>query len=180
MKVRWAVALVLLWAASVEADAVVWLGASGDARANGSTFDAAGSADTRMLGGGRMTLSLERAAPARPAPRKLVTAGRIVPELIGGFVVDGQHVEGYVGLGLRAEGWLSTSKLRTAIYAAARPILIGGHQDRAIELVIGEYLLFGGGKCFGWEGGAMIRPRDGVAVDQSRELDAMMQLYVGW
>jgi hypothetical protein len=109
---------------------------------------------------------------------------RLAPELLAGFVADDVHAEAYAGGGLRGELWLASARrsfaIRTAMYTAARAIVIGGHQDGAAELALGEYLQFAGGTRFGWEGSAQIRRRNGAAANESRELDALISIYIGW
>jgi hypothetical protein len=164
------------------ADRVTYLtlGVTGDGRATGATFSDAGQADVRWLGGSRLTLGFEDRALPIPADDAIVKDVRLVPELLAGFLSDDHHAEGYLGAGLRGEAHLASRKLRTAIYAAARGLVIGGHHDDAVELVLGEYILLGHTAArFGWEGGAIVRTAPDAPASSSHELDAVMTIYVG-
>jgi hypothetical protein len=180
-------AATLLAAAPASADRTMssWIGVTLDGRASGPTFTAAGnSTDVSPYGGARLTLSFDEAPPPIPLPGVVTFGGRLVPELLAGFLADDVRAEGYVGAGVRAECWMSSHRrsaaIRTAIYLAARAIAIGAHQDGAAELVLGEYLLTGPRSVFGWEGGAMMRARNDVASSDARELDAVLTIFVGW
>jgi hypothetical protein len=162
-----------------------WVGATLDERASAATFAAAGDSSTTSLTGGmRLTLSFDDEPPALPASGVVAFEGRLVPELLGGFLAGACVIEGYVGGGVRIEGWMTSHRhdtaMRTAIYLAARAIAIGQHQDGAGELAFGEYLLTGRRGVFGWEGAAMFRARNDVAAGEARELDALLNIYVGW
>ncbi|HUJ62696.1 MAG TPA: hypothetical protein VLX92_29540 [Kofleriaceae bacterium] len=177
--------LVVASPALADRGTVVTLGAMLDGRSTASTFTTASNQVVNdVLGGARLTLSFEDAPPPLPPAEMISSDLRLAPELLAGFLADDTHAEGYVGAGVRGELWLASARrgfqMRTAIYLAARAIVIGGHQDGAAELAMGEYLLFADGKRFGWEGGAMIRPRNDAAPDQAKELDALMSIYVGW
>jgi hypothetical protein len=170
--------------AHADREPVVVAGITIDARAIAADFSAAGTAETRILLGGRMTVSFEDAPMPVPPPGDIAADLRLAPELLAGFVANDVHAEGYLGAGLRGELWLASARrgfrMRTAMYTAARAIVIGGHQDGAAELALGEYLLFTSGKRFGWEGSALIRPRGDSAASQARELDAQLSIYLGW
>jgi len=176
----------LLIASPAAADrCAVWsVGPSAAGRATGASLgEASSSEQLTWLGGLRLGVAFEDAPPAMPIPGHVAIDARLVPELVTGFLVDRAHAEGYVGAGLRAELQLAAQKtvaLRTAVYVAARAIAIGGRRDSGVELVFGEYVAGSAGRTrFGWEGGAMIRPR---AQDDagSRELDAVVSLYLAW
>ncbi len=179
-----AAALLAAAPAHADRDTAVVVGATLVARATGATFAAANKADIRWLGGGRLTLSFDDPPPPIPPPGHLGFDARLAPELLAGFIADDVHAEGYAGAGLRGELWLASANrrfhMRTAAYAAARALVIGDHRDGAVELVVGGYLSFAGHRRFGWEGGAVIRPRAGVPVGEARELDALVSIYVGW
>jgi hypothetical protein len=124
-------------------------------------------------------------APLPIPPNGLVDHDfRLVPELVAGVYSDDTRAEGFIGSGLRGEIQIAShlrAPLRTGIYASARALVIGKHQDVAAELAIGEYLSFGRGtKRFGWEGGAIVRPRPYASTEQSHELDAVATVYFGW
>ncbi|HTR50436.1 MAG TPA: hypothetical protein VMJ10_06980 [Kofleriaceae bacterium] len=184
---RVAAALLVLAASSAHADrsTVMALGLTGDARATGASYSAAGdSNDLAKLGGARLTLTFESDPLAIPPPGGLAADTRLVPELFTGFLADDVHAEGFVGAGLRAEAQLASHRharaMRTGMYVAGRGLVIGGHQDAAAEFVLGEYLDLARGRRFGWEGGAMMRPRSDQSTDRSHELDTIVTIYYGW
>src|SRR5262249_50978841 len=147
------------------------------------TFSEAGNkSGVQPMPGVSIVVGYENAPIAIPGPGEIATDLRLVPELVGGVVADDRHAEGYVGAGLRGELHLASARrgfeMRTAIYAAGRAIVVGENRDGATEIVIGEYLIRRSGVRFGWEGGALIRPRAERSTD--RELDAIMTIYVGW
>lgn len=161
------------------------LGLTGDARATGASYSEAGNSnDLAKLAGARLTLTFEDAPLAIPPPGGLATDTRLVPELFAGFLADDVHAEGFVGAGLRAEAQLASHRharaMRTGIYLAGRGLVIGEHRDAAAEFVLGEYLDLARGRRFGWEGGAMMRPRGDESTNRSHELDAVVTIYYGW
>lgn len=173
-------------AASADRSTVMSLGLVGDGRAAGPSYSDAGSSKVSdVLGGARLALTFED-APVPIPPYGLVDHDvRLVPELFTGFLADDTHAEGYIGAGLRGELQLASNmrgvNLRTGIYAAGRGVIIGKHQDGALELALGEYLEHGPGRTrFGWEGAVMMRPRSWDTADRARELDALVSIYVGW
>lgn len=172
--------------ASADRSTVVSLGLTGDARATGATYSDAGSSNvTDFLAGARLSLGFEDAPLAIPPPGLFVTEARLVPELFTGFLADDTHAEGYVGAGARLEGDIASNvrdvNMRTGIYVAGRGLVIGGHQDAAAELAIGEWLERGGKRGrFGWEGSVVMRPRTWDSADRQRELNALFSIYVGW
>ncbi len=180
-------AVLLLAAIPALADrsSVVSLGLYGDARATGATYsDAGNSTGSNFLGGARLTLGFEDAPLAIPPPGFYTHELRLVPELFTGFLMDDSHAEGYLGAGARIEGQIASNmrmvNMRTGIYVAGRGLVIGGHQDAAAELALGEWLERGGQRGrFGWEGAVMMRPRM-WDTGQTHELDALFSLYVGW
>jgi hypothetical protein len=171
-------------AAPARADTALTVGAMFDARFMGPTWDAASTTNVMSpLGGARITMSFEPPRPM-PTPGNFVADLRLVPELVGGFLADDQHSEGHVGAGLRIDARISSLRndrlVRGGIYLSARALVMGAHQDGAIEIVSGDYIMFGPRGCrLGWEGGAIIRPRQGVSSDQSKELDAVISVYIG-
>jgi hypothetical protein len=179
-----AAALLAAAPARADRDTAVIVGATLAARSTAASFSAASTSDVRLLGGGRLTLSFDDPPPPIPLPGEIGADLRLAPELLAGFVSDDVSAEGYVGAGLRGELWLASARrgfhMRTAMYIATRAIVIGAHPDAAIELALGEYLVFSGHRRFGWEGSAVIRPRDDAPAGESRELDALISIYVGW
>jgi hypothetical protein len=169
--------------AFAERSATPEIGISLWGRSTASTFsDAGNKSGEQPMPGLSLVVGYEDAPMAIPAPGEIATDLRLVPELVGGIVVDDRHGEGYVGAGLRGELHLASARrgfeMRTAIYVAARAIAIGENRDGAAEIIIGEYLIRRSGVRFGWEGGALIRPRAERSND--RELDAIIAIYVGW
>lgn len=165
-------------ASTAQADTitVVDVGATLDARAHGTSFDATANAPAHAVGGLRLTMSFER-PPLRYIDHPF-HEGRLVPELFAGALGDDTLGEGYVGAGLRLEAAVAAepSRMSGGLYVAGRGLVIGKHQDSAVELMVGSYLLTHRGTRFGWETGVMMRPRD---RDGLHELDALVTLYVG-
>jgi hypothetical protein len=172
--------------ASADRSTVMSVGLTGDARANGASYsDAGGSPVSGLLAGARLSLTFEDAPVAIPPPGLIDHDARIVPELFAGFLANDVHAEGYVGAGARLEAQLASNmrraNLRTGIYVAGRGVIIGKHQDGALELALGEYLEHGAGRTrFGWEAAVMMRPRNDAAADRDHELDALVSIYLGW
>jgi hypothetical protein len=165
--------------------ATVELAAIGDARATGPTWGATAERDVAPWGGSRLTLSFEDAPLAVPPPGLSAHDTRLVPELFAGFLANDIKAEGMLGAGVRGELALAShrrsSPVRIVMYVAARADVIGKHRDGAGEAAIGEYILLGDGSTrFGWEGGAMMRPRPHAVASRSHELDALMSIYLGW
>ena len=170
--------------AYAERTTMVTLGATLDARGTDATWDAAGKKDSTLLGGARLTLSFED-APLPIPPLNLIDHDvRLAPELFAGFYADDRRAEGYIGAGARGELFVASNMrgwaTRMAIYVAARGVIIGKHQDAAPEFALGEYMLTGNGTRLGWEGAAMIRQRPHADPAQSKELDALVSIYVAW
>ncbi len=143
--------------------------------------------DPEAVGGGRLTLAFEDAPIAIPAG-PFAHSERLVPELVAGFLSNDTRAEGFVGAGVRAEIQLARNasgpipfRSRMSIYTAARAKIIGKHQDPGGELVIGEYILLGRGSTrFGWEGGLGLRRVDDGASARSPQLEALLDIYIGW
>jgi hypothetical protein len=184
--VRFVVAALLMIATPALADrsATFELGATGEVRSDGPSFSAAGSSENlHGLGGLQLVVGFEHAPLAIPEPGAVVHEFRLVPELLAGFVANSWHAEGFAGGGLRGEWQIAVNRkarMQLAMYAAARAIAIGAHQDGAAEFVIGEYLSLDRRHRFGWEGGAMLRAKSDVPDDRSRELDTVLTIYYGW
>ena len=180
-----ALALLLALSASpafADRGLVTALGVTGDMRAFGRTYSSTANADAHPLAGLRLTFGLEPDALPVPPSAYITKDARLVPELLAGFLMDDVHAEGYVGAGLRAEVQIANGERddRMALYTALRGIVIGGDHDGATEAVIGGYVLFPGNTRFGWEGGAMARPRPHRSAAEFRELDAELTFYIGW
>lgn len=162
----------------------VIVGVTGGARSTAASFGEASRGEVAVGGGARLTLSFDDPPLEPPSPRGAAIDVRLAPELLAGFLSDRARADGFAGAGLRGELWIASRKdsfrIRTAMYMAARALVIGDHQNGALELVIGEYLALGRATRFGWEGGAILRRRAGAAPTGSHELDAVVTIYLGW
>lgn len=163
---------------------IATIGVTGDARASGPSYSVAAADNTKALVGARVALAWEDAPLPIPPPTLFASDVRLVPELLAGFVADDVHAEGMLGAGLRGEVQLASNRhgvaMRTGLYTAGRAMIIGRHRDAAGEFVIGEYLMFGARTRFGWEGGAMVRPKPWAKPERAHEVDAVLTVYVGW
>jgi hypothetical protein len=171
--------------AGADRSTVMTIGATLDGRARGPTYGDAGNQSVQWLGGVQLGLGFAEEPLAIPPSGYFVHDTRLVPELMVGFLADDTHAEGYIGGGLRGELVLASNKrdanMRTAIYLAARGLIIGKHQDPGAEFVFGQYLERGGRSTrVGWEGGLMLRPRPYDSPEHQRELDALIAFYYGW
>jgi len=157
---------------------IITLGGTLDMRFAQPTWDAAQKQQTPdVFGGAQVTLAFEdRPLPLTPYG-KVAGEGRLVPELLAGFVSNDKYAEGYIGAGLRAELHMAGPKARAGFYIAGRGLVIGAHRDAAAEFVIGDYIMGPRMVRFGVEGGAVIRPED---RDGNHELGVVSRLYVGW
>jgi hypothetical protein len=179
-------ALLLLSSTAYADRAGVWsLGVTLDGRATGPDFSTTAEKEVNPVGGARLTLGFED--PATPMPPAGLFEGEagLVPELFVGFLADDTRAEGYIGAGLRGELRIASNRraanMRTAMYVAARGLVIGKDHDSATEFVLGTYVSRGADRQrFGWEGGAMIRPRPQAPADQATELDALFSIYLSW
>jgi hypothetical protein len=172
---------VLLLSSTAYADrSSVWsLGATGAVRTHGPDFSTNNSSS--FFAGGRLTLAFEDAPMPMPAGDWYTSDTSIVPELLAGFLSNDTRAEGYAGAGARLELRIASNRRganqHTAIYGAARAIVIGKHQDGAAEFAIGSHLSRGTDhNRFGWELGAMERPQG----RDKHQLDAMLSLYTSW
>jgi hypothetical protein len=176
-------AIVLLSSTAYADRSGVWsLGVTGDARATGSDFSSAAHNPANLILGARLTMAFEDAPMPIPAGDWYTSDTSIVPELLAGFLADDTRAEGYVGAGARLEIRIASNRhnanQHTALYGAARAIVIGRHQDSATEFAVGSYLSRGADRRrLGWELGVMTRPQD---RDQQHELDAMLSIYTSW
>jgi hypothetical protein len=165
-------------AATAHADSltVVDVGATGGMRTHAESFDAIGHGRAHPAAGLRLTLSFER--PPLQYIDHPVHEARFVPELFVGALGDDRLGEGYVGAGLRLEEAVAAQpeRMNGGMYAAGRGLVIGKHQDSAVELALGSYLRTRSGSRIGWEVGVMARPRD---RERRHELDALVTLYIG-
>jgi hypothetical protein len=155
---------------------------TGDARATGPDFSTASQNSTSFVWGARATLAFEEPTLPMPQGDWYVSDATLVPELLAGFLADDTRAEGYIGAGARAELRFASNRAaanqHTALYGAARAIVIGKHQDSATEFAIGGYLAHGADhRRFGWETAVMMRPQD---RGNAHELDCLVSLYTSW
>ena len=176
--------LVLLLSSTAYADrAGVWsVAVTADARATGPDFSTASQNSVSFVAGARATLAFEDAPLPIPQGDLYASDATLVPELLAGFLPDDTRADGYIGAGLRAELRFASNRhaanQHTALYGAARAIVIGKHQDSATEFAIGGYLSHGGDlRRFGWETGVMMRPQD---IAGAHELDCLVSIYTSW
>ncbi len=139
--------------------------------------------------GPRVTLSWENAPLAYPDAPGYRFAGAIVPELVGGALVDDERAQGFIGAGLRAElkmaqremGLLRVSA-RGGIYLAARGMVIGDERKPLGEFAIGEYICIGQTGRIGFEGGLLVGRADSMDTFEpnSTKIGGAALFYVGW
>jgi hypothetical protein len=174
-----AVAVILFASATTSADRGTVLAVSGvmDLRFGGHTWDAANKVDTpTIFAGPRVTLTFED-PPLPKTPKGKVRAElRLVPELFAGTALGAELGEGYGGAGLRGEIHMAGWKARLGMYVAARGAVIGAHRNGEGEFAVGEYIQITDRTRFGWEGAAVVRPRDRAG---DRELGCLVSMYVG-
>lgn len=176
-----AVLLLATGTARAERVPIITLGGTLDMRFAAPTWQVAETKQTPdVFGGMQVTLAFED-KPLPLTPRgKVAGEGRLVPELIAGFVSSDRYAEGYVGAGVRAEVHVAGPKVNAGFYIAGRGLVIGAHHDAAGEFVIGDYIMLPHMTRmtrFGVEGGAVVRPED---RDADHELGVVARLYVGW
>jgi hypothetical protein len=180
-----AFALVALTAATAHADrsTAIWVGGTFDATSKSNETQN----DPHINGGARITLSFEDTPIAYPEPGTFDTDTRLVPELFAGFISNDVRAQGYLGAGLRGELQLARNNaiarpfhMRLAMYLAARAKIIGKHQDAGGEFMLGEYIFSQGNLRVGWEGGLGVIKRPEWNAQESPELEALLNVYVGW
>lgn len=109
----------------------------------------------------------------------------LVPELVGGTLIDDRVAEGMLGAGLRAELRLAQREegllritCRGAVYLAMRGMVIGKTRDPLVEGVFGEYIQTQRGLRFGFELGMV-----GRSWTQEMDTDRAgftAQAFLGW
>lgn len=179
------VVAILLSASVARADrhTVMWLGGT----FAGTSLSDETQNDPSFNGGARVTMSFEEAPLGIPGVGLFDHEGRLVPEMFAGFYLNDVRIRGQLGVGVRAEWMLargsmpgSNFHMRMAMYTAARAKLSGPDAKPGAELMLGEYLIGDSGRRFGWEGGLGLIKRPDLDGAQSPELEALVNIYIGW
>ena len=141
-----------------------------------------------MNAGARISLTFEDAPIALPPAGLFDHDARIVPELFAGFYMNDTRARSQLGAGVRAELQLARNQadgipfhMRVAI--TSRPVskISGPNADGGAEFMIGEYLIGDrANRRFGWEGGLGIVKRPELDATQSPELEALVNVFVGF
>ncbi len=139
--------------------------------------------------GPRITLSWEDAPLAYPDAPGYRFAGAVVPELLGGALVDDVRAQGFIGAGVRAElkmaqremGLLRVSA-RGGFYLAARGMVIGDERKPLGEFSIGEYICIGQAARIGFEAGLLVGRADRMDTFEadSTKIGGAALFYIGW
>ena len=144
--------------------------------------DEYGDPEIDTYGSVRATIGWEPAPLPYPSTRGIRAGGAIVPELVIGALLQ-STTELVVGAGVRAElrlvqregGWLRVNS-RSAIYLAARGVVVGGDREVVLEGVFGDHFSLGDSPVrVGFELGLSQRRSDG----RDDRLGAMVQIYLG-
>ncbi|MFT3695131.1 MAG: hypothetical protein QM831_18485 [Kofleriaceae bacterium] len=172
-------------AAHADCDPVLWIGGTFAATSYANATDQ----PANLWGGGRLTLSFEdRALPIPPAGLG-DHQFRAVPEIFAGFYMNDERARSQFGVGVRGELWATRSStdeygrgfhIRIAMYGAVRAKLAGPNADSGAEFMLGEYIVRDNGTRFGWEGGLGVIKRENLELGQSPELEALVNVYVGF
>jgi hypothetical protein len=169
--------------ARAERQTVTWVGLAMAGTSYANTTDQ----DANMNAGARISLTFEDAPLALPPAGLFDHDARIVPELFAGFYMNDKRARSQIGAGLRAEIQLARNQadgafhMRAAIYAAARLKISGPNADGGAEFMIGEYLIGDrANRRFGWEGGLGLVKRPELDATQSPELEALVNIFVGF
>ena len=185
MRTAGIVVAVLLSAANARADRHTVISIGGTFAAKSYSNETQN--DPSIDGGARISLSFEDAPLGIPGVGLFDHEARLVPELFAGFYTNDTRARGQVGAGVRAEWQLARGPMpdtslgmRMAIYFAARAKISGPDAKPGAEFMIGEYLI-GTHDCrFGWEGGLGLIKRPDLDRSQSPELEALVNIFVGW
>ncbi|MBA2542034.1 MAG: hypothetical protein H0V17_20510 [Deltaproteobacteria bacterium] len=134
--------------------------------------------------GMRVTLAWEDAPLPYPDRRGYNVGVALVPELIAGGLIHDDRAEALIGAGLRAElrisqreGGLLRINCKSAIYVAARGMVIGENRDVLTEVVFGDYIYLGSPLRLGFEVGVTKRHVDQMDLDPT---GMMVGFYLGW
>lgn len=170
--------------ARADRQTVTWIGLS----LAGTSYANTTNQDANMNAGARISLTFEDAPIALPPAGLFDHDARLVPELFAGFYMNDTRARSQIGAGLRAEIQLARNQtagvsfhMRAAIYAAARLKISGPNADGGAEFMIGEYLIGDrANRRFGWEGGLGLVKRPELDATQSPELEALVNIFVGF
>jgi hypothetical protein len=169
--------------ARAERTPVVWLAGA----MVGTSYADTTNQDARMNAGARLAVTFEDAPLALPPAGTFDHDARLVPELFAGFYANDERARSQLGAGVRAEMQFARNQangaffhMRAAIYVAARAKITGPNHDSGAEFTIGEYLIGDRGHRFGWEGGLGILKRPELTGGQSPELEALVDVFVGF
>jgi len=174
-----------LFASTARADrqTVTWIGLS----MAGIAYVNVMNQDANMNVGARLSLTFEDAPIALPPAGMFDHDARLVPELFAGFYMNDVRARSQLGAGLRAELQLARNQvegfayhMRVAMYAAARLKISGPNADGGAEFMLGEYLIGDRDRRFGWEGGLGIVKRPELDASESPELEALVNIFVGF
>ncbi|HUS27345.1 MAG TPA: hypothetical protein VMZ53_02520 [Kofleriaceae bacterium] len=138
-------------------------------------------------GGPRVVLAWENAPLPIPAEEGTFDVGlALVPELVGGALIEEDRAEAYVGVGLRGELKMAQNAMgllrwttRGAAYVAARALVMGETRDVTYDFGIGQY--FAGRTSFtrfGYEIEVLSRPH--YEQTDRHFMGFQLLLYVGW
>ena len=139
------------------------------------------------LGGPRLTLAWENeplAIPAEPGTHDLGVG--LVPELVVGGFFEEDRMEGYLGVGVRAELRMAQNAMgllkwttRGAGYLSGRALVVGESRDVTYEFGLGQYFArVSNFTRFGYEISVLHRPH--WQQSDSQYIGFLMSLYVGW
>jgi hypothetical protein len=134
--------------------------------------------------GMRVTLAWENAPLPYPDRRGYNVGVALVPELIAGALFHEDRGEALIGAGLRGEfqisqreGGLLRINAKSALYIAARGMVVGEKRDVITEAVFGDYIYLGSPLRLGFEVGVTKRHSDAMELDP---VGLMIGFFLGW
>ncbi len=148
------------------------------------TLDEYGSPELEAYSSVRATIGWESPRTPYPAERGYRYGGALVPEFVVGALMHDTKAEVLLGAGIRAElriiqregGWLRINA-RSALYLAARGMVVGEDRDAVVEVVFGDHVSFGESPVrLGFEVGYTDRMTDGMEDRPG----ALVQFYLGY
>lgn len=170
--------------AHADRQTVTWISGTLSGNAFANTTDQ----EANFNAGARLSLTFEEAPLALPPPGMWDHDARLIPELFAGFYMNDVRARSQLGAGVRLEMQFTRNQapahpwwsMRGAIYFAPRLKISGPNGAGGAEFMIGEYMLTGGNRRIGWEGGLGIVKRPDLESVQSPELEALVNVYVGF
>lgn len=183
MKAGWIVVALAGTAYADERGAAVTVGGLGQLEVS-DRVDAFGDPEIETYGSVRATIGWEPPPTPYPMSRGIRAGGAVVPELVVGALLHESTMELLLGAGVRAElrlvqregGWLRIDS-RSAIYVAARGMVVGEDRDVVLEGVFGDHFSLGDSPVrFGFELGVTQRRSDGM----EDRAGALVQVYLGY